>query len=106
MKTRDHYKGANFDAEEETVRKFTQSCTMHISKNHWELVGVLLQTEDSSFNFFAKTRPKAGMLGLVPILSVHEFDSRRWRKDYLHRYGRRRSNSARNCSHVTAWVRS
>ncbi len=34
------------------------------------------------------------MLRLVPILSVQEFGSRRWRKDYLHRYGRRRANSA------------
>jgi hypothetical protein len=42
------------------------------------------------------------MPGLVPILSVHDFGSRSWRKDYLHRYGRRRANSARNCSHVTA----
>jgi hypothetical protein len=60
------------------------------------------QTENGSFNFFAKTHPKAGMPGLVPILSVHDFGSRSWRKDYLHRYGRRRANSARNCSHVTA----
>jgi len=106
VKTCDHYKSVNFNAEEETVRKFTQTCTMHISKNDWELVRVLLQTVDGNFNFFAKTRPKTGMLGLVPILSVHEFGSRRWRKNYLHRYGRRRANSARNCSHVTAWVRS
>ena len=79
---------------------------MHIPKNYRELVRVLLQTEDGSFNFFAKTRPEAGMLGLVPILGVHEFGSRSWRKDYLHCYGRRRANSARNCSHVTAWARS
>jgi len=106
MKTRDHYQSANFDAEEETVRKFTQTCTMHILKNHRELVRVLLQTKDNRFNFLAKTHPKTGILRLIPILSVHEFGSRRWRKDYLHRYGRRRANSARNCSHVTAWVRS
>jgi len=58
VKTRDHYKGVNFNAKEETVRKFTQTCTMHISKNERELVGILLQTEDGRFNFFAKTRPE------------------------------------------------
>jgi hypothetical protein len=105
VKTREHYEGADFDAEEETVGKITQTCAMHIPKNYRELVRVLLQTEDSSFNFLAKTRPEAGMLGLVPILGVHEFGTRGWRENYLHRYGRR-ANSARNCSHVTAWARS
>jgi hypothetical protein len=70
VKTRDHYQGTNFDAEEKSVREFTQTCTMHISKNDRELVGVPPQTEDSSFNFFAKTHSKAGMPGFVPILSV------------------------------------
>jgi len=58
---------------------------MHISKNDWELVRVLLQTQDSRFNFFEKTRPQTGVLGLVPILSFHEFGARSGRKDYLHR---------------------
>jgi hypothetical protein len=80
VKTRHHYKGANFDAEKETVRKFAQTCAMHISKNDREVMRALLQTEDGGFNFFAKTRPKAGMLPLVPILSVDEFGSRCWRK--------------------------
>lgn len=60
MKTRDHYNGANFDAEKETVRKFAQTCAMHFSKNDREVMRVLLQAEDSRFNFFAKTRPEAG----------------------------------------------
>jgi len=68
METRDHYERADFDAEEEAVRKFTQTRTMHIPKHDRKLVRTLLQTEDGSFNFFAKARPEAGMLGLVPIL--------------------------------------
>ena len=59
VKARDHHEGANFDAEEEAVREFTQTRAPNISKNNWKLVGILLQTEDSSFNFFAKTHPKA-----------------------------------------------
>jgi hypothetical protein len=106
VKTRDHYKGANFDAKKETVRELTKTRTMNISKNDRELMRVLPQTKDGGFNFFAKSRPKAGMLPLIPSLSVQEFGSRSWRKDYLHHYGRRRSNSARNCSHGTAWLRS
>jgi hypothetical protein len=46
------------------------------------------------------------MPALVPIIGLHEFSTRGWRENYLHRYGRRRANSARNCSHVTAWARS
>ncbi len=106
MKTRDHFKHVNFDAIEQTVRKFAQTCAMHISKHDWELVVILLQTENSSFNLLAKTRPKTRTPALVPILGLHEFSTRGWRKDYLHRYGRRRANSARNCSHVTDWARS
>jgi hypothetical protein len=79
---------------------------MNISKNYRELVGIFLQTEDGSFNFFAKTHSKAGMPGFVPILSVQEFSTRRWCNDHLHRYGRRRSSSARICSHGMAWARS
>jgi hypothetical protein len=76
VETCDHYKGGDFDAEEETVSEFMQTCTMHISENHRELVRVLLQTEDSSFNFFAEARPKAWMPCLVPILSLQKFGSR------------------------------
>jgi len=101
METRDHYESTDFDAEEKTVRKFTQARTTHISKDHLELLRIFLQSEDSCFNFFAKTHPQAAMPGLVPILSLHEFGSRGWRENHLHRY-RRRSSSARNCSHVTA----
>jgi hypothetical protein len=32
MKTRDHFKRVNFDAIEQTVRKFAQPCAMHIFK--------------------------------------------------------------------------
>jgi hypothetical protein len=39
-------------------------------------------------------------------LGPHEFSTRGRRKDNLHRYGRRRANSARNCSQVTDWARS
>jgi hypothetical protein len=106
MKTRDHYKCANFDAIEKTVRKFAQSCAMHIFKNDRELMRIFLQTEDGSLNFFAKAHSKARTPTLVPILGLHEFSTRGWRENYLHRYGRRRSNSARNCSQVTAWARS
>jgi hypothetical protein len=42
VKTRDHHKGADFDAEEEAVRKFTQTRTMHIPKHDRKLVRILL----------------------------------------------------------------
>ena len=79
---------------------------MHILKNHRKLLRILLQAEDSNFNLIQETSTKATQLGFVPIMSIHQFGSRSRRKDYLHRYGRRRANSARNCSHVTAWARS
>jgi hypothetical protein len=79
---------------------------MHVSKSRRELVGILLQTKDSSSNLLEKLTPKTAMPALVPILSLREFSTRSWRENYLHRYGRRRSNSARNCSQVTDWVRS
>jgi hypothetical protein len=102
VKARDHDKDVNFCSEKESVRKFTQTRTMHISKNRRELVRILLQTQDGSLNFFEKASPETALPGLVPILSVQKFGARSWRKDYLHRYGRRLANSARNCSQVTA----
>ncbi len=93
-------------AEEERVRKFAQTCAIHISKSRRELVGILLQTKHSSSDLFEKLSPKTEMPGVVPILSLHEFSTRGWRENYLHRYGRRRANSARNCSQVTDWARS
>jgi len=106
MKTRDHFQYVNFDAIEQTVRKFAQPCAMQIFKNDRELMRIFQQTENRSLNFFAKAHPKAGAPALVPILGLHEFSPRGRRKDYLHRYGRRRANSARNCSQVTDWARS
>jgi hypothetical protein len=106
VKTRDHDQGANLGSEKESVRKFRQTRAMDISKNRRELVGILLYTKDSGSNLFEKLNPKTAMPGLVPFLGLHEFSTRGWRENHLHRYGRRRSNSARNCSQVTAWVRS
>ena len=106
MKTRDHFKHVNFDAIEQTVRKFAQSCAMQIFKDDRELMRIFPQAENGSLNFFAKAYTKAGTPALVPILGLHEFSTRGRRKDYLHRYGRRRANSARNCSQVTDWARS
>jgi hypothetical protein len=106
MKTRDHFKHLNFDAIEQTEWKFTQTRAMHIPKNDRELMRIFPQTENDRFNFFAKARPQAGTPVLVPILGLHEFSTRGRRKDNLHRYGRRRASSARNCPQVTDWARS
>jgi len=49
--------GANLGSEKESVRKFTQTRAMHISKSRRELVGILLHAKDSSSNLFEKLSP-------------------------------------------------
>ncbi len=85
MKTRDHYKCVDFDAKEETIRKFMQTSAMNVSKNDWELVRVVPHTQHSLSNFFTKAHPEARKSRLVPIFCIDEFGSSSRREDYLHR---------------------
>jgi hypothetical protein len=44
------------NAEERTIGKSTQKCSMHISKNNRKLLRILPQAEDGNFNYSKQAR--------------------------------------------------